>query len=433
MDDDKRVGQRSRISRRGMLQTGGVAAVAGALGSLGAACAQGGDRARAAGADPSPVKLTSWLAPSERETNDMPAPLPWDQRVGFAIVGLGRLALEEILPAFAASKRCRVTALVSGDAAKAEKVAAQYGVPKKSVHDYASFDRLKDDPAVDVVYIVLPNSLHAEYTARAAQAGKHVLCEKPMANSVAECQQMIDACNRAGRKLMVAYRMQYEPYNREVIRLARGGELGRLRALSAVNGQTQGDPTQWCLKLALAGGGPLPDVGIYCINAARYLTGDEPTEVQAMMYRPDGDPRFAEVEEEVSFSLRFPGGFTATCVTSYGFHDAKSYRLLGESGWAELDPAFPYQGQRLRVGRKANGSQVETIEERSLAPKNQFALEMDHMAVCVTADKRPHTPGEEGMQDMKIVAAIYDAARTGTVVKLPPVNGKDAFRGPLEG
>ncbi len=420
--------ERIGYTRRSLLQTTGAVSVASALGVLAGACAR--PEHAAAETSPTPVKLPELLAATERESGDMPAPLPWEKRVGVAVVGLGRLSLEQILPAFAQSKLCRPVALVSGDAAKAGNVAAQYGVDAKSVYDYKSYDRLSDNAKVDVVYIVLPNGMHAEYTVRAAHAGKHVLCEKPMANSVAECQQMIDACKAANKQLMVAYRMQYEPYNREIIRLARAGEIGKLKAFSATNGQNQGDPKQWRLNRALAGGGALPDVGIYCLNAARYISGEEPVEVQAMQYSTPNDPRFAEVEEQVNFTLRFPSGLLASNITSYGVHDSKRFRVLGESGWVELDPAFPYTGQTMRIGRKREGSKIEDVAQPRLEAKNQFALELDHMATCVQKNQRPHTPGEEGMQDMRIIAAIYEAARTGNTVKLPAVGGVDAFRGP---
>jgi predicted dehydrogenase len=378
-------------------------------------------------------QLPPLLAPSESEKNDAPEARPPNERLGVAVVGLGRLALQQILPAFGASKRCRVTALVTGNSDKGHAVAAQYGVDPKNILGYEQYDRLKDLAGVDLVYVVLPNSMHAEFTVRAARAGKHVLCEKPMATSVADCQRMIDACAQAKKKLMIAYRMQYEPYNREVIRLARGGALGKLKSFVASNGQAQGDPQQWRLKKALAGGGALPDVGIYCLNAARYISGEEPIEVQAMQYSTPGDPRFSEVEEQVNFNLRFPSGFTASCYTSYGCHDSKRYRVMGSLGWAELDPAFPYTGQAMRMARKRDTDEAEAITQPRLEAKNQFALELDHLADCVLEDRKPHTPGEEGMQDMKLIAAIYQAASTGVTVKLAATDGLDAFRGPYAG
>lgn len=424
------------FSRRSALQVAG-------LHSLGAALATAlparqvlaapplTPRAAGPGSAPGPIQLPALFAPTERESRQAPAPWPPEQRVGFAIVGLGRLSLDQLLPAFGRTLRCRPVALVSGDRAKASAAAAQYGIEPKRIYDYKSYDRMRDDPAVEVVYIVLPNSMHAEFTVRAAQAGKHVLCEKPMANSVAECQQMIDACAQAGKKLMIAYRMQYEPYNREVIRLARAGELGKLKGFTAVNGQTQGDPRQWRLKRALAGGGALPDVGIYCLNAARYLTGEEPSEVTAMMSSTPGDPRFTEVEEQMQFLLRFPSGLLASCATSYDYHDSKFFRLVGSAAWAELSPAFSYSGQVLRIGRKPERGESVSIEQRVLEAKDQFALEMDHLAQCVRSGARPHTPGEEGLQDLRIITALYESARSGQAVKLAP--GPATTRGPAPG
>jgi predicted dehydrogenase len=319
---------------------------------------------------------------------------------------------------------------VSGDRRKAEKTAAQYGIDPKHIYDYRNFDTIRDDPSVDVVYVVLPNSMHAEYTIRAARAGKHVLCEKPMANSVEECRQMIAACEQANKLLMIAYRMQYEPLNREAIRLVRSGELGRLRNIITSNGQTESDPNEWRLKRALAGGGPLPDVGVYCLNAARYLTGEEPVEVAAISYSTPGDPRFTEVEEQVDFSLRFPSGVLAACATSYSVQDNKDYRLLFEKGRVELDPAYKYRGLKMRVVRAGEGGK-EQVDEPDIREAEQFAVEMDHMAQCVRENRRPHTPGEEGMQDMRIIEAIYEAARTGRTVRLARVEGLDVFRGPV--
>jgi predicted dehydrogenase len=420
-----------RFTRRSALMTAGIAAASSAVGVVVGACER--SRQAMAGEPGKPLKLPRLLAASEKESSDVPAPRAPEDRVGIAVVGLGRLALEQIMPAFAECKLCRPVALVSGDRAKATSIARRYGLPERNLYDYKSFDRLVDNDQVQIVYIVLPNGMHAEYSIRAAQAGKHVLCEKPMANSVDECQAMIDASNKAQKKLMIAYRMQYEPYNREVIRMARAGELGKLKSFVSSNGQAQGDPNQWRLKRSLAGGGALPDVGIYCLNAARYVSGEEPKAVSAFLHSTPNDARFKEVEEQVNFTLRFPSGFLASATTSYGYHNAKFYRVMGSSGWVELDPAFPYQGLRMRVGHKPEGRDAEQIEERSLEAKNHFALEMDHIADSVLANKRPLTPGEEGLQDMRVIAAIYKAAETGSTVKLPEIKELDSFRGSAPG
>jgi predicted dehydrogenase len=414
----------SKWSRRRLLQVSGWSASGAVAGILGA-----GRAAAAAGPPGGAAHLAPLLAKSESEAQGPPMPMPARERVGYAIVGLGHLALEQILPAFAQSMKARPVALVSGNRTKALSVASAYGIDTKSVYDYSTYDRLRDDASVQAVYIVLPNSMHAEFTVRAAQAGKHVLCEKPMATTVPDAQQMISACEKAQRRLMIAYRMQYEPYNRQVIRMVRAGELGQVRGFSAINGQAQGDPNQWRMKKALAGGGALPDVGIYCLNAARYITGEEPIELFAMISSTPNDPRFKEVEEQMDFTMRFPSGFLAACTTSYGIHDAKRYRVMGSEAWVDLDPAFPYKGQAMKVGRKGGGG-VEMTEVRHIVPKNQFALELDHFAECIRENRKPHTPGEEGLQDMRIMAGLYQSAASGRSFKMDRVAGLDVFRGP---
>jgi len=419
-------------ARRQLLKSSGIAAVGSAIATLLPGCKRDHGVAAAAEA-PSPVTLPPLLASTEVESNEAESPLPPEKRVGIAVVGLGRLTFEQILPAFAVSKLCKVAALVSGHRDKAERTAARYGVPTKSIYDYASFDRIKDDDRIAGVYIVLPNSMHAEYSERASNAGKHVLCEKPMATGVADCQRMIDAASRAGKKLMIAYRLQYEPHHRALIALARRGELGKLKGFLASNGQNQGDPQQWRLKAELAGGGALPDVGIYCLNAARYLSGEEPTLVSALSHSTQGDPRFAEVEEQMEFSLQFPSGFMASCSTSYGMHNSKFLRLMGDKGWAEMSPAFPYRGLSLRVSSKTEGGEQETVRELKIPDQQQFALELDHFARCISTGARPHTPGEEGLQDVRVITALYESAKARHPVELPPVAGLDPFRGPAPG
>jgi predicted dehydrogenase len=347
----------------------------------------------------------------------VPGPfLAADQRVGFAIVGLGRLSIDQILPAFGHSKYAKVTALVSGDPEKATKIAAQYGAKRSSIYGYADFERLKDNPDVKVIYIVLPNSMHAEYVERGAKIGKHILCEKPMATSSREAKKMIAACKAANVKLMIAYRQQYEPHNEALRRLVEEGKLGKLRGFVASNSQQQGDPSQWRLKKAMAGGGCLPDVGLYCLNASRFLSGQEPVEVFANTYQPKDDPRFTQVEASCSFSLKFPTGYIATCTTSYDVHKSAILRMEGRDAWAELSPAFGYHGNKLTWSRLEESKEVQLIPQ--IEEKNQFGLEMDHFCECLLEDKTPRTPGEEGLRDHRIMEAIYESAGSGWVVKL---------------
>ncbi|HYU42735.1 MAG TPA: Gfo/Idh/MocA family oxidoreductase [Vicinamibacteria bacterium] len=339
-------------------------------------------------------------------------PEPPGRKMGWAIVGLGNLAINQILPAFAKCEKSKVVALVSGHPDKAAKLAARYGVSPKAIYNYQNYDTLKDNPEVDVIYVVLPNSMHAEYTIRGAEAGKHVLSEKPMANTPGDCQAMIDAAKKAGKKLMVAYRCRYEPFNKEMIRMAREQELGPVKVVVADHGFNIGDPTQWRLKKEFAGGGSLMDIGIYSLQAARYITGEEPVEINAVTYTTPGDVRFKEVEETINFQLRFPSGVLANCTSSYGYAGQNKYRVIATKGWFELEPATSYTGLRMKIRRN------NATEDRDLPQRDHFALEMDHMSDCVMENKDPLTPGEEGLRDLKLMMAIYEAARTGKTVKV---------------
>ena len=345
-----------------------------------------------------------------------------------AVVGLGHLSLLQILPGFGQAQHVRLAALVSGERDKAMAIAAQYGVKESSLYDYASFYRLRDNPEVDIVYIVLPNAMHAEFTARAAAAGKHVLCEKPMATSVADAQGMIDACQQAGRKLMIAYRLQYEPHHRALIAAVRGGQHGPLKLIEAVNGQNNADNGQWRHTLAMAGGGSLPDVGLYCLNAARYITGEEPVEIRASLTRPKNDNRFKQVEDLCAFSLHFPSGAVANLSSGYSFHESRWLRAHMPDAFMGLSPAFGYADIALETGQAVG--QGNALSKLQFPPHNQFAREMDAFALALRAGVEPHTPGEEGLADQKLIAAIYEAAAGGSVVKLPPVAGTDTTRGP---
>jgi predicted dehydrogenase len=339
-------------------------------------------------------------------------PDPPGKKMGWAIVGLGSLSINQILPAFDKCEKSKVVALVSGHPDKANRLALQYGVKPKNIYNYQNYDNIRDNPEVGIIYIVLPNGMHAEYTIRGHQAGKHVLSEKPMANTPADCQAMIDAARKANRKLMVAYRCRYEPNNLEMIRMAREKELGPVQVFVADHGFTIGDPAQWRLNKALAGGGSLMDIGIYSLNAARYVTGEEPVELNAMTYTSPNDVRFKEVEETTIFQLRFPSGALANCSSSYGYSGQNRYRAIATEGWFELEPATSYSGLRMKINRG------NTLEQPSLPVTDQFAVEMDHMSTCVMQDKQPLTPGEEGLRDLTIMMAIYESARTNKPVKL---------------
>jgi predicted dehydrogenase len=233
-----------------------------------------------------------------------------------------------------------------------------------------------------------------------------------MANTPADCQAMIEAAKKAGKKLMVAYRCRYEPFNKEMIRMAREQELGPVKVIVADHGFNIGDPTQWRLKREFAGGGSLMDIGIYSLQAARYITGEEPTEINAVTYTTPGDVRFKEVEETINFQLRFPSGVLANCTSSYGYSGQNKYRVIATKGWFELEPATSYTGLRMKIRRN------NATEDRDMPQRDHFALEMDHMSECAMENKDPLTPGEEGLRDLKLMMAIYEAAKTGKTVKV---------------
>jgi predicted dehydrogenase len=374
------------------------------------------------------ITLPPTAASTEQEKGALPNPEPEDKRIGYAIVGLGHLALGQVLPAFGACKKSKVVALVSGDKKKAGIVAKQYGVPEKNIYNYENFDSIKNNKEVDVVYIILPNSMHAEFTIRSAKAGKHVLCEKPMANSVTECEQMIKACEEANRKLMIAYRIQFEPNNTDIKKMVREEKYGKIKNIVSVNGQNAGDPKQWRLNKKLAGGGSLPDVGIYCLNTIRFITGEEPVEVYAQINTDTTDPRFKEVEDTINFQLTFPSGLRAMCSSSYSQHQSRNYRVYAERAFFGMDPAFSYGG--LQMYKSYAEKELEIYETPKREATDQFAVQMDHMSDCIRTNKKPYTPGEEGLQDMKIIEAIYLSAQQNKPVQLERLEGKDFFRGP---
>ena len=299
-------------------------------------------------------------------------------RVGYAIIGLGEIA-KHFGGGVKESQGSKITGLVSGDRAKAEQWAQEYGVAKEAIYSYEDMDRMRDNKAIEAVYVALPNSMHAEYTERSAKAGKHVLCEKPMATTIADAKRMIAACETARVKLMIAYRMQYEPLTLEVIGRLRAGDIGELIAIESANG-FYARPDQWRLDGKLAGGGPLMDVGIYSLNATRYLTGEEPAEVKAMSFTHKDDPRFREVEETVSWTMRFPSGVLAACNTTYGGNMPGFFRVTGSKGLLEMAPAFAYEGITMKMTRQGMPPEEKTNPAKDPA---QFATQADYFSDCV--------------------------------------------------
>lgn len=330
------------------------------------------------------------------------------RKVGFALCGLGGLSEHQIAPAFAKTTHCRLAGLITGTPEKARGWQARYGIPSRSVYTYETMERMAENPDIDAVYIVTPNAEHPEQTARAARAGKHVFCEKPMAVSVEKCQEMIAACHAAKRLLGVAYRCQYDPNHLECIRIARSGEFGPIRTIDAGFGIEVGRSDQWRLRHALSGGGALVDVGIYALQATRYLTGAEPVEVCAFESKTDR-VKFAQVDEQMNWLVRFPDGVTANCAASYSMSDLNAFRVHAERGWFGLEPAFAYTDNR---GERSDGRPI------ALPEPDLFAAELDDFARCILEGRPSKVSGEEGLKDVKIMSAIYESARTGRAVKL---------------
>jgi predicted dehydrogenase len=333
-----------------------------------------------------------------------------DRRVGYCVIGLGVIA-DHFMRGVKDSQHSKITGLVSGHRDKAERIAAQYGVPKDAIYSYEDMDRMRENKSIDAVYVALPNSMHAEYTIRSAKAGKHVLCEKPMSTTVEEAEQMIAACKAAHVKLMIAYRLHYEPLNLKAIELIREGALGQVQTINGAFG-FNAQPGIWRLNKALAGGGSMFDVGIYVLNACRYLTGEEPGNFKAVASTIDkADGRFKDMEENMSWTMEFPSGILAAGSTSYGAQMPGNFTVFGPKGWLEMNPAYSYEGLRLRASYRDGGGKMVEIDEASPErDPTQFTREADHFSVCVLEDKTPSSPGEEGLRDMTYIRDIYGAA-----------------------
>jgi glucose-fructose oxidoreductase len=340
------------------------------------------------------------------------AKAPPKRKLGYAIVGLGSYATRQIMPRLKDCEFARLTALVSGTPEKLERYGQEYGVPRTHRYGYADYDRIRDNPDIDIVYVVLPNSMHAEYSIRASQAGKHVMCEKPMAVSAAEAEAMIAAARKANRKLMIGYRSHFEPYNLRAIELIKTGFVGRPTLITAEHG-FNAQPNQWRLDRPMSGGGSLMDIGIYSLNAARYLAGEEPVELVATEWTDRNDPRFRTVEDRIDFQLKFPSGVIANCVSSYSSAH-NGYRVTGTKGWAGLEPATPYEGQQMWTKRDGKAEQV-TLPAPA---KNQFVAQLDHLPESILTGIPLRASGEEGLRDMRLIEAIYRSARERRAVSL---------------
>ena len=328
-----------------------------------------------------------------------------DKPVGYAIIGLGTIG-EIFARACANSSTAKITALVTGEPpTKGREWAARYGVPEGSVFGYADLEKLRGNPDVDAVYVALPNSMHCEYTVRSAKIGKHVLCEKPMAISSAECRTMIDACKKANVKLMIGYRVQHDPVWIQARQMVRSGALGDVQSFAGgFYGQMRAG--QWRLNRKLAGGGSLLDMGIYPLNAIRWLSGEEPVSFAAFTATRTQDGRFAQMEQSIEWTMKMPSGILAACGSSYGQSGPGSLTINGTNGWMRAQPAFSYEG--LKIEGMTGRDPVNLVSDGKTP--YQFTIEAEHFAHCVRTGSEPRTPGEEGLKDMLAMEAIYKAA-----------------------
>lgn len=337
----------------------------------------------------------------------MKRPYHETQQLGVALVGLGEYSSSQLGPALKATQHCYLAGVVSGDEQKRKQWQAEYNLKDSNLYSYDNFDAIKDNPDIDIVYIVLPNALHAEYAIRAARAGKHVICEKPMAITVQQCQQMIDACKKYGVKLSIGYRLHFDPFNQEMMRLGQHHEMGKVRKVLAYDSMDIGSPGQWRLNAALAGGGPLMNNGVYCVQAVQYILGELPIAVQAS-FLPVTDPqKFKEVEEGIRWEMEFAGGAIAYCESSYSKND-NLLRAEAEYGWFELEPAYEYEGLQGRTSES-------TMDFTAV---NQQAVQMDDFATCIKNDEESRVPGEMGLRDVQIMTAIYESAKSGKRLSL---------------
>ena len=330
-----------------------------------------------------------------------------DQRkLTIALVGLGYYSEFKLATALQETKHCQLGGIVTGTPAKAEKWKKQYNLSEKNIYNYQNFDRIADNTSIDVVYVALPNSMHHEFVIRAAKAGKHVICEKPMAVTAKECQEMIEACKKANVKLGIGYRLHSEPYTQEAMRVGQQQVFGKVKIVESSMGFKIGDPTQWRLKKSMAGGGAMMDVGIYAIQGARYSTGEEPVYVTAQEFKTD-TVKFKEVDETIFWQIEFPSGAVANSQTTYATSMERLY-IGAENGWLELRPAFGYGPIQ---GRTSHG-------ELNFPNVNHQAMQMDDFAQCIKENRESKVNGEEGLRDLKVVEAIYKAIQTGEKVKI---------------
>lgn len=330
-------------------------------------------------------------------------------KLGIALVGLGSYSSGQLAPALQQTEHCYLAGIVTGTKEKEQQWAAKYNIPSANIYNYENFDSIAGNKDIDIVYVVLPNSMHAEYTIRAASAGKHVICEKPMANNVEDCVKMINACKKSGKKLSIGYRLYFDPFHNKMMELGQHKVYGKLTQLTSAFAFNLRDPNAWRINKELAGGGPLVDLGIYCFEGSIYTAGELPVSIIAKNTTKNKD-FFKQVEGSLEWEMQFPSGYTSKCFTSY--EDQGNFlKAEAEKGTFELTNAFSYSGIQ---GKTAEGPM-------NLKPVNQQAAQMDDFALCIKQDRTTKVPGELGMRDVYLISKIYEAADTGKTVMLKDI------------
>jgi predicted dehydrogenase len=331
------------------------------------------------------------------------------QPLRVAIMGLGSYGTR-VAEAMKDCKMAKLTGVISGTPSKIKDWQSKYNIPEKNCYNYENFDRIKENPDIDAVYIITPNALHHPQTLRVAKAGKHVICEKPMAINAKEAREMVDACKNAKVQLLIGYRMHFEPKTLEIVRMRKAGELGKILFFQGLSGFQIGDPNQWRLNPKLSGGGAMMDIGIYSVNGARYMVGEEPVWVTAQETKTNPQKFKEGIDETIQFQLGFPSGAVASCLSTYSMNNLDSFFLNGDTGYAKLQPATGYGPIQGRT-HKGELTQPHVTHQ---------TLQMDEMAAIILQNKKPEVPvnGEEGLKDMQIIDAIFQAVKTGKKVDL---------------
>ncbi|MDR7132578.1 putative dehydrogenase [Algoriphagus sp. 4150] len=349
------------------------------------------------------------LTPLSAMTNSMNTPAKDSKTLRVAIMGLGSYGTR-VAEAIQDCERVKLVGVISGTPSKIEDWKSNYNIPAKNCYNYDNFDAIKDNPDIDAVYVITPNALHKDQVIRVAKAGKHAICEKPMATSAEDGQAMVDACKAAGVHLLIGYRMHFEPNTLEVIRMRKDGELGDVRFFQGLCGFEIGNPNQWRMDRALSGGGAMMDIGIYAINGARYMIGDEPIWVTAQEVKTNPEKFKEGLDETITFQLGFPNGVIASCLSTYNMNNLDRFFLNGSKGWVEMQPSTGYGPIK---GQTHKGPLNEPIVTHQ-------TVQMDEMAAIIFDGKNPEVPvnGEEGVKDMKIIDAIFRAVETGGKVPL---------------